>query len=126
MNRGYTWVTVAGLFLIGQGGLNAQVPQPPIRLWSVSVAAGAGIATSSQEGVEAAMRAGGFDDSSPPGFFGSGRVHPFSKLGGLTGLLTVRRRFGEMAHVRAVVGLSVLRETLGYMAPPWGSAPSSS
>ncbi len=41
MNRRHTWVPVAGL-LIGQDVLSAQVPQPPVRLWSVSVAAGGG------------------------------------------------------------------------------------
>ena len=115
MNRRYTWVTVAGLLVIGQGALSAQVPQPPVGLWSVSVAAGGGSGRSSQ-GVEAAMRAGGFDDRSPASFFGPGRNHPFSRGGGLVGLLTVRRRFGKMAHVRAVMGGITLGQTHGYKA----------
>ncbi len=99
MNRRHTWVTVAGLLVMGQHVLSAQVPQPPVRLWSVSVAYGGGSGKSSQ-GVEAAMRAGRFDDTSPFRcfFFCAGpTAHPFSTGGDMTVPLTVRRRFGKMA-----------------------------
>ena len=62
MNRRHTWVTVAGLPVIGRDMLSAQVPQPPVRLWSVSVAASGGSGKSSH-GVEAALQAGGCDET---------------------------------------------------------------
>lgn len=68
------------------------------------------------------MRAGGFDDPqcySPFIFqFSCERLiaHPHSRGGELVGLLTVHRRFGKMAHVRAVLGGITLGQTDGYKA----------
>lgn len=121
MNRRHTLVTIAGLLVIGQDALGAQVPQPAVRLWSVSVAAGGGWGESSQ-GVEAAMRAAGFDDASCSGFFSCGRLiaHPFSRGAEPTWLLTVRRRFGKVAHLRTAMGRITLGETHGYKADGFG------
>jgi hypothetical protein len=90
----------------------AQVSQPPVRLWSVSIATGGARGRSTQD-VEAAMRAGGFDDRTPD-FFGPGRDHPYSTGDGGGPLLTIRRRFGKMAHVRAMVSHVDLDETRGF------------
>lgn len=121
MNARHTWVAVAGLLVIGQDVLRAQTPRPPARLWSVSVAVGTGSGRSFQD-VEAAMRAGGFDDRKPPCMgpfcFSDETAYPISlsKQGNPTLLLTVRRRFGRTAHIRALMGSVTLGETLGYDA----------
>ncbi len=59
------------------------------------------------------MRSGGFDDTSK--ILGT-IEHPFSTGAGAITLFSVRRRLGEMAHVRAMTGTSDLGETLGYKA----------
>lgn len=59
------------------------------------------------------MRAGGFDDRTPDFIF-LGRDHPYSTGGDGGSHLTIRRRFGEMAHVRAVVSHVDLGETHGF------------
>jgi hypothetical protein len=96
-----------------------QVSQPPVRLWSVSIAAGSAGGRSTHD-LEAAMRAGGFDDRTPDFIF-TGRDHPYSEGAGGGATLTICRRFGKMAHVRAVVGRSSLGETHGFtLDGSWG------
>jgi hypothetical protein len=90
----------------------AQVSQPPVRLWSVSIAAGSAIGRSSHD-LEAAMRAAGFDDRTPDFLF-PGEDHPYSTGVGGEATLTICRRFGKMAHVRAVMGRCNLGETRGF------------
>lgn len=63
------------------------------------------------------MRSGGFDDTSQCFLFCSGTIeHPFSSGAGAITLISVRRRLGQMAHVRAMTGTSDLGTTIGYKA----------
>jgi len=109
-----TAVVVAAFLVIGHDALGQQEPGSPVRVWSVSVAAGAGIGLSTR-GVEAAMKAGGFDDLEGCMFWcTSPKSTPYSDHGGRSMQLTVRRRLGGTTHVRAMVARTVLGETHGY------------
>lgn len=108
------FAALLSLPLAAQQGVPRQSAAP--RVWSVSIALGVAGGGPAKD-VEGAMRSGGFDDTSTCFFFCSGTIdHPFSsRAGGMT-LVSVRRRLGEMAHVRAMTGTSDLGSTLGYKA----------
>lgn len=121
-------VATAGFFVAGLAvGLNAQGPQgtptastPSYSRFSVSGGVGSARGSTWQD-VEAAFRAGGFDDTFCAGCVAvPATVHPYSEQERQTLFLNVRWQITSVAHAALTVARSNLAKTRGYMATPDG------
>jgi opacity protein-like surface antigen len=104
-----------GVLHLGTSGLFAQQNSvdSELRSWSISFYLGGGIGGPGRD-IEDAMKATGFGKTSPAGFFGPGKSHPFSRLEKPSWMVRAKYYLKNPFSVDISITDTHLGETLGY------------